>query len=172
MIKQLSLLVFIVLLNACDEDDHVHTEREYPPALLSFDVVDSYGTNSEFDLDPLYLNPYRFDGEFELFWSVDANGPYRVEFILNTSPEVEGGALLSSAWCGRGYSCDNHSYQYCYYKPTLSIHCERPQSSQLNPRADVAGIVRTLPGAYFIVAEVCDQDLLYCETASRRIVME
>jgi|GEM_PF-1891276 len=173
-----SFLVFasVIFLSACRatvSDGHYyggHHNASYhdgPPAIRSFDIVDSYATNSAFEYGPYAISPYINGGEFEVFWEVDRNNyaPYRVELFLNDRRRPYDGITLSSAWCDVGGEvCSSDlSYQYCEYDSDFTIRCDLPESNYSYGRKDVSVLFDSVPEDLYLVLEVCDESLFYCE---------
>lgn len=165
-IKSAIILISVICLSACrvEVDDGYH--HDTPPAIKYFDIVDSYLTNSAFEYGPYAVSPYVNDGEFEVFWEVDSYGysDYRVELFLNDRKRVDKGIRLSSAWCGAGESCSQGaSYQYCQYNTDLTINCDLPESDRRYGEKDISALFDTIPEDLYLVLEVCDDALFYCE---------
>lgn len=171
-LKRLLIPVALLALNACrtttyvEPGGHTYHTHDEPPAIYAFNMIDSYETNSEFEYTPLYVSPYINRGEFELFWNVDSDGPYRVELYINDTPDPDYGIRLSSEWCGPGEYCGNHSYQYCDYQSDLRMRCDLPESSVPYAERDIATLFYAVPERLYLVLEVCDESLVYCEYQS------
>lgn len=169
VLKIIIISGLVVFLSACHED-----EPFYPPELLAFHVVDSYGVNSEFEPDEfLSVSPYIDDGAFEINWSVRHHGEaYRTRFYLNDRNSPFGGILVSSNRCGPGRACNRDSYQYCYYTDDFLMGCERPESSEWEGYVDIAELILDIPETLYFVFEVCDLSDLDCEYSTRRVRLE
>lgn len=168
---KLTLLIVSVLgISACG-DAHYHYDDD-APILRSFNILDSYNTNSEFESGPYAVSPYLSDGVFELFWEVKSAYPYRVELFINDRRSPDFGVLLSSAWCGPGEPCGQYSYQFCRYRANLSMVCELPESLDTNPSQDISTLFNGIPEDLSFVLEVCDEDLIYCEYQSLDVSLE
>jgi len=180
--KFFTLLALALTLGACDGGYHEHVHDAYhdggqplddAPALLSFDVIDSYGSNSAFDLGAeLALSPYIDDGNFEIDWSVDTLSSYHIRFYLNDVDSIDNAILVASNTCGFGYACGNHSYQQCHYTEDFQMGCSRPESSSWQGYRDIGPLVAEVPQTAFLVVEACDSSDFYCEFATHQIQLE
>lgn len=169
MNTKLALTILITLsMSACRFEvvDHDFPEIE------SFDIVDSYNTNSEFEHGPYAISPYLADGVFEVFWSIDSYHPYRAELFLNDTSTPDFGIKISSDWCGPGEPCGRNSYQFCRYRSNLSMVCELPESYTTYREQDVSTLFNGIPEDLYLVLEVCNEDLLYCEYQSLPVTLE
>merc|ERR1712137_1532793 len=108
-------------LAACDDDHHSghhshHQSSRANPELYQFDIIDTYGTNSEFDdTTELALSPLVNAGQFEVFWQTQSDRDYYVELRFNDKPSTDGSRLITSDFCGPFYYCHDNQYQYCDY---------------------------------------------------------
>ena len=174
-LKLLFSILIVLSLSACRAGAGGDKHSSYPhdiPEIISFDIVDSYLTNSDFEPGPYAVSPYIDDGLFELFWHVESFHPYRVELYLNDRSYPDFGVLMSSAWCGFGESCGNESYQYCRYRDNLSMICELPESFSTYADRDISSLFTEIPEDLYFVLEVCDIDLFYCEYQSLAVSLE
>lgn len=170
--KTVSFVFIIGLLVSCSGED-AHYYDDLPPELVSFNVVDSYRTNSE--VEPraeLRLSPFLDNGEFELLWEVQPNVRYRAELLINDRPSLQGAISISTSWCGPGQDCGNFSYQYCDYKSDLRLECAAPEAISFAREVDIAPLFGEIPDTLHLILEVCDDELFYCEIRSRAIVFE
>ena len=173
-IKTVFLILSALFMSAC-RGGYVAEIRHHDhsiPELVSFNIVDSYETNSEFEFGPYQITPYLDNGIFEVFWEVDSYHPYRVELFVNDSSQPDFGTRLSSAWCGRGEYCGNFSYQFCRYRENLSVVCELPESLETNEVEDISYLFTGIPEDLYLILEVCDEDLFYCEYDSIPVTFE
>ena len=140
------------------------------PNLRAFNIVDSFGVNTEFDGNiPLELSPFIDDGLFEIFWDVDNifDGfaeDYQVNFLINDSPQVFRSLLITSNFCGPFERCDSFASQFCFYEDNLSMTCERPNSNDLDVTVDISELFVSIPQRLFFILEVCDVDGFACDT--------
>lgn len=180
-IKFILSIAATIGLSACgsgyDEYHEDHYGESHPvysdaPEIVSFNMIDSYEINSEFERDPLRLSPYVDNGLFELFWEIDTRTPHRVEMYLNDRPTTDRGILMSSSWCGAGENCGRNSYQFCRYRGDLTMTCELPESIITYADRNISSLINNLPEQAYFVLEVCDEDLFYCEYSSLRVTLE
>lgn len=170
-IKIIFALALTGILTGCKV--HVDGNHHEIPYIDQFDIIDSYGVNSEFQPDTaLAASPYVDDGFFELFWSAGTSARHRVELIINDTPTIQGGILLSSAWCGYGEHCTEYSYQHCWYRSDFTIQCEYPESTRLNSRRNISELIHQIPESLYLVLEVCDEDTLICDQRHQRVIFE
>ena len=102
------ILPIIFGLAGCG-DDSVEVSLGYSyndTELHQFDVIDSYGTKSEFDSTyNLAIYPYINSGAFDLFWDIRADYDYIFDFRINTTPTLAGSQLVFSGYCDSLSSC-------------------------------------------------------------------
>lgn len=148
--------------------DHGHID---PPYLTDFHIVDTYGTNTEFEPGlELALSPYANLGEFEVYWNVVGDEDYFVELRFNDVPSTSGSRLISSDLCGPGLYCHSHQYQYCDYSSDFYIDCENASGDW---QGDYIGDwVHSIPQYAYLVLQVCDTSFFYCESEIREVVVE
>lgn len=147
------------------------------PVLRSFNIVDSFGVNTEFDGNiPLEISPFIDDGLFEIFWDVDNifdgfSEDYQVNFLVNDSPQPFRSLLITSNFCGPFERCDSFGSQFCFYEDDLSITCERPNSSDLDVNVDISELFVSIPERLFFILEVCDVDGFSCDVDSWPVLL-
>lgn len=130
----------------------------YTPELLSFDLYDSYDVDTRVDHQtPLALNPYYYEGLFDVFWRVNSLEDYRVELRINDSPSPAASYLLHAERCGVGLWCDQSGNLLCEYTSHFSLSCEG------EPLVDVSPLFPNLPQELFLILQVCDLNSSYCE---------
>lgn len=171
--KLFSLFTIIILLSACQEDSHGHRDDPSPPAdvrLGQFDVIDTYGTNSEFESADLALSPYINFGEFEVFWNAFSDYDYFIELRFNTEPSTSGSRLISSELCSPFFYCYDHQYQFCDYTAGLDIVCE--SSSGDIQSAYIGDMLPNIPQEGYLILQVCDTGFFQCEYESLFVSME
>ncbi|MFT5084881.1 MAG: hypothetical protein ACI9Y1_002937 [Lentisphaeria bacterium] len=183
-----SLIIIAFTLTACGAEVHssLHIEDDYyeddnyvteyhpisePPHLFQFHIIDTYGTNTEFD-EFIFtaLSPYINAGEFEVYWEMESDEDYWVELRINDYPTTDGSLLISSDYCGPYYFCHDQQYQFCEYTPGLSINCETP--SEEFHSAYIGGLLYTLPQDLYLILQICDSNFYYCEYETRRVSLE
>lgn len=173
-LKALTIVLSAALLSACgaegdynDHDDH----REDPPALNQFHIIDTYSTNSEFDTNTdLAISPIINAGEFEVFWQVNSDVDYYVEFRINDRATPDGSRLISSELCGPFSFCHNNQYQFCDYSNSLDISCE--SSSNRQQTTYIGDFLPNIPQDAYFILQVCDSAFFYCEYEARHVSIE
>lgn len=149
-------------------DDHHHSDK---PVLTTFEMVDTYNTNSEFEPDEtLYISPYINSGYFDIYWNIFSDYDYFVEFRFNTDATTVGSRLITSEWCGPGLDCDDHQYQYCEYTSDFYLECE--SGSGLFQMEYIGDMIHQIPQSAYFIVQVCDTSFFYCESQIRHVVME
>ncbi|WP_096085624.1 hypothetical protein [Agaribacterium haliotis] len=151
--------------------DHQYPGSTEAPRLISFNLVDSYQNASE-QQHTLSISPYIDDGLFETNWQVDSSERHRVELFINNRASLESALRLSSSWCGPNQDCGWDSYQYCYYQQDFSVQCELPQNTELQPAVDTSILFEQLPESLYLILEICDSELFYCEYRSQPLSFE
>ncbi len=138
--------------------------------MREFHVIDTYGTNTEFDNIDLALSPFINAGEFEVFWDVRSDYDYFVELRFNDRPTTDGSRLISSELCGPYFYCDDHQYQFCDYTSGLTLECE---TSSGDFQYDYIGdLLYTIPQDAYLILQVCDTRFYYCEYDVLPVSME
>ncbi|GAB1256896.1 hypothetical protein NBRC116494_13980 [Aurantivibrio plasticivorans] len=173
-------LAFITLLIVgCNTESSRDTviiieEDSPPPRLDAFHLVDSYGVSSEESPNSdLVLNPYLYNGEFEVFWDVTSERDYAVEIRLNDQPTYENSRLISTDYCGTALECESTGLQFCNYYSDFSMSCDPPNT--INPGQYVTFFedwVYQLPQQLYMLVDVCDTESNYCEYSVREILVE
>lgn len=158
-------------LTACGSggDSHHHNDDvvivHYPPELHSFQLVDSYGFNSDDDPNVIpALSPFVDGGLFEVYWDVHAMDDYTVELRINDRPSFVNSRLVSNDYCGAGLSCDLEGALWCEYNKDFSLTCDPPEVE--NPgvyRTYVDDWIFELPQRLYFLLEVCDTVTTSCE---------
>ncbi len=196
--KLIAIAATATLLSAC-HDGHYHAEASYhyddhhyddyyyeeyyyeetyyessyndSPVLSTFEIVDTYNTNSEFEPEEtLYISPYINSGYFDIYWNIFSDYDYFVEFRFNTEATTVGSRLISSEWCGPGLDCENHQYQYCEYTSDFYLECESGSGSfQMEYIGDM---IQEIPQSAYFIVQACDTSFFYCESQIRHVVME
>ena len=179
----LKLLILLLgsslFLAACDDDyhdDHHHDTTiiitdDDEPALYDFHIIDTYGTNTEFDeYTDLALSPLINAGQFEVFWQVESDVDYHLELRFNDKPSTAGSRLLNAEFCGPYYYCHDHQYQYCDYTNGLNIRCESASGDVQS--AYVGDLLYEVPQDMYLILQVCDSGFFYCEYQTIHVSME
>lgn len=148
------------------------------PELLAFNIVDSYGVNTEYNGNiPLSVSPFVDSGFFEIFWDVDNfdfgfQEDYQVNFYINDAPTVRNSILISANYCGPFDRCNDFGYQQCFYNDNLSVTCELPNSGAIDATVDISDLFISIPEPLYFVLEICDDLGIYCETDAWPVLME
>jgi len=170
------IVAFVALtISACGgttyiehHDDHHYVET---PSLYQFHVIDTYGTNTEFDAPiELALSPYVNSGHFEAYWDLASEGDYFTELRINDIPSTDGSRLITSDMCGPYYPCHDNQYQFCEYTADFDISCETPSGDF--QREYVGDMIDDIPDDLYLIFQVCDSSFFYCEYETRRVSME
>jgi len=166
-------------LSACGgggggDDHHPVQPVVPPPALIGFDVVDSYGVDSAAHVDPLLrLNPYEDSGQFEIYWDADNADDYTVQLRVNEGPYLAGSRLISEAWCGPGLDCDLQGVFFCDYYADFSFSCGQPGSEPIDwPITRVDDMVFELPQRLHLILDLCDLHSPACEYRTQAVWLE
>lgn len=169
--KSFTLVVALTcfLLGACGGggDSPGGQPINYTPQLRTFDMLDSYGVDTAFSKAPLALNPWLYQGAFEVYWSVRSREDYRVSVLINDAPEVSHSLEVYSQICGPGRWCDQTGSLICDYGADLTMRC-----ANRSLREDIAVLFQTLPESLYLILEICDLDSPYCEFSWYPVWME
>ncbi len=165
------LLVCALSLAGCGGSDEVHVivppPVNYTPELRSFDLLDSYDVDTRFDdHTPLALNPYLYDGLFDIYWRANSLEDYRLEVLINDRPEISRSLLVYSERCGAGRNCDQGGSLICEYTPHFTMGCG------LGSDIDLAPLIHSVPQEVYLILQVCDIDSPYCEFSYYPVWME
>jgi hypothetical protein len=160
------ILVLCVLLTACggEADTHFYNPS---PNLVSFDVVDSYGVDTATSNQPLVINPYIYNGLFDVFWRANSLEDYRVNVRINSIASVNNSILVYSDVCGIGRACDQGGNLICEYTPDFYLSCNNARHPM-----DIAELIKRVPQDLYLVLEVCDLDSPYCGYLYHRVSMQ
>ena len=162
MFKPALLLTFFIsslLLVGCGggsvEVSATYSNDVDDPELRQVDIIDTYGTNSEFEgVSSLAISPYINNGEFEVFWDILSNDDYYVDVRINTVPALAGSQLIFSDYCDSDYSCYDHQYLYCQYHSDFDVVCENYLGDvQVD---NITGMIDTIPQRLFLIVDTCD----------------
>lgn len=174
------LLVVCATLFACGEhyDDYYHDNGDHhagntvdTPILHQFHMIDTYGTNSEFDpVTHLAVSPFINAGQFEIFWDTQSTFDYFVEVRINDAPTTDRSRLISSNLCGPDYYCHDHQYQFCDYSSGFDIFCEASDGSLQSEY--IGDLIETIPQDLYFILQVCDTGFYYCEYETRAVSVE
>lgn len=155
-----ALVLLISLLAACGGSSAVSEPgEEYLPELRSFDIIDSYDTDTAVPKHPpLALSPYYYDGLYEVFWAVDSLEDYTVSLRINDRASIAGSLLISSQVCGAGRLCDQRGNWVCEYTNDFYMSCDNSSRE-----VDIYPLIRQLPQLVYLLLEICDRNSGYCE---------
>jgi hypothetical protein len=145
-----------LFLTACGGETRVADPR---PELQAFDIIDSYDTDTAVPQHaPLVLDPYLYDGLFEIFWRVNSAEDYRVSLLINDQPTIANSLRIHSQVCGAGLRCDQSGNWICEYTTDFYLSCDTGERE-----IDILPLVDKLPQRLYLFMEICDQDSGYCE---------
>jgi hypothetical protein len=158
-----ALLVITFMLAGCDEDTTVVVAPvqvvNYTPELRYFDMVDSYGVDTAKPGNtPLTLDPYLYNGLFDVSWSVNSLEDYRVNIRINDGTGVSNSVLVYSEICGLNRACDQSGAVICEYTSDQYLSCNNS-----NRPTDIRLLFRSIPQDLYFMLEVCDLDSSYCD---------
>ena len=165
--KITALMAISFLLTACGGDGGDSHAFNPHPTLIHFDIVDSYGVDSATSSAPLAINPYLYNGLFDIFWDVNSIEDYRINIRINDAPGVANSFLVYSEICGAGRACDQDGNVICEYTSDLTLSCNNAS----NP-TDISALFRAIPQDLYMVFEICDLNSPYCAYDFRRVLME
>ena len=176
--KKLLLIVFTALISlmgcsgeSSESSETVIVVSEPDPELRQFDMVDTYGTNSEFEpVSNLAVSPFIQGGEFELFWNIHSHFDYYVDFRINTSPTLSGSQLVFSDYCDSLFSCHDYQYLYCDYQSDFDIVCENYLGE--TQVAYIGDYIERIPQTLYFILDTCDGHGLNCTYQAIPVVME
>lgn len=139
----------------------------YTPELRSFDLLDSYDVDTRYDdHTPLALNPYAYEGLFDIFWRANSLEDFRLQVLVSDEPHPDDALLIYSERCGAGRQCDQGGSLICEYTPHFTMGCG------LGPDVDISLLVRQVPQEVYLLLQVCDIDSTYCEFSHFPVWME
>lgn len=168
MKKIITLTLISFVLTACGGGDGKSAHSFNPkPTLLHFDIVDSYGVDTATSSAPLAINPYLYNGLFDVFWDVNSIEDYRINIRINDAPAVSNSFLMYSEICGAGRACDQSGNVICEYTSDLTLSCNNATNL-----TDISVLFKTIPQDLYMVFEICDIDSPYCVYNFRRVLME
>ncbi|MDO3384968.1 hypothetical protein QWI17_03830 [Gilvimarinus sp. SDUM040013] len=147
----------LVAITGCNESAHSGGHSGPPPAppqeIDNFALVDSYGVDSGVSRDvPLELDPYLYDGIFEIYWDVTRGGGY--DFFLSVSPtaDINNSVTVYSEYCGPGEICGVSGYAICQYTADFTLGCSDQAAM------DVYDVFYEVPQTLHFFAETCGID--------------
>lgn len=154
-------LIACVILSACDDEHSYSAYHHDEPILQEFNIVDSYGNDSA-DSHAQYfrINPYVNRGNYEVYWHVDSDSPYQVEFLLGDSAYIDDATLLYSETCGDGlgYGCGDYGSQNCRFELDDSISC-----GDWFDTTYIGHYLYFMPQPLYLFFQICDEFGDYCE---------
>ncbi|RYZ99042.1 MAG: hypothetical protein EOO68_12955 [Moraxellaceae bacterium] len=168
--KIIAILSMGIILTACGGgggDSREPHPFNPTPTLIHFDIVDSYGIDTATSSQLLALNPYLYNGLFDIFWDVNSIEDYRINVRINDRPTVTSSFLIYSEICGEGAACDQEGNVICEYTSDLTLSCNNAS----NP-TDISALFSEIPQELYLVFEVCDMDSPYCEFNYHKVLME
>lgn len=151
--KILLLIIGCTLLTACKTSKNHYDPppvTQQPVTLTEFAVVDSYGVDSGvYPADPLTLDPYAYDGLFEVYWDVSPNRDYSYYLSVGPTPNVADSVTFYDAACGPGLFCDRTGYEVCSYSLNYDISCANQAP------VNVSSWIYEVPQTLYLFSEVC-----------------
>lgn len=151
----IACLLFPLLLAACNEDSV--SPSTYVPELDSFDMIDSYDQDTARPHGNLALNPYLYDGLFDVFWSAYSRESYSVNFRINNRPSIANSLLVHSEPCDPNRRCNQAGNFICTYTSDFYLACGTSDWVDIQP------LFSQVPQTLYLFMEVCDGDSSYCE---------
>lgn len=163
------ILLTLVIFGCGGSSSAVHEEppHNYTPELYSFDLVDSYGTNTAVSNEVLVLDPTINYGLFDVYWKVNSLEDYRVNFLINDYPDLIDSVLISTERCGAGLWCDQGGGLVCEYNINLTVSCDTEADT-----TDISYLFQEIPQTLYLIVEICDIDSSYCEFDYYPVIME
>lgn len=139
--------------------------------LRQFDVVDTYGNNSEFDsIADLAISPYINGGIFDLFWDIRTDYDYIVDFRINTTPTLAGSQLVFSDYCDSLSSCYNNQYLFCEYQSDFDMICENFRGD--TQAAYIGDYINRIPQTLYLILDTCNGEGFNCNYQAIPVLME
>jgi hypothetical protein len=162
----------LLLISGCNYSVSVSTGSSHAdPELNQFDIIDTDGTNSEFEpIANLSISPYVNAGRFELFWDIHADHDYSVDFRINSGPSLTGSALIYSEICSPGSPCHDNQMLYCDYQTDFDVVCENANADA--EFGNIDRLVNQIPQTLYFILDVCDTFSGYCELQAIPVLME
>ncbi|MBU2886477.1 hypothetical protein KO507_11950 [Gilvimarinus agarilyticus] len=153
--KGFILCIALAGLVGCNESHRSASITAPPPlqTLDSFVLVDSFGVDSEVSSHtPLEIDPYYYDGVFEIYWGVERGSQY--DFYLSVGPtaNINDSLTVYSESCGPGQYCGFTGGAICQYSADFTLGCAD------QPAVDIYDIFVEVPQAMYLFAEACDRD--------------
>lgn len=154
----ITLVAAVFLLAGCNESHHQggHSNPPPPPPpqqMDKFAMVDSFGIDSGIDKNtPLELDPYYYDGIFEIYWDVTRASSY--DFFLSVGPtaDINDSVTVYAEYCGPGEICGVSGYAICQYTADFTLGCAD------QPSVDVYDVFYEVPQTLHFFAEACGMD--------------
>lgn len=139
----------------------------YTPDLIRFDIVDSYGVDTANSTAPLYINPSRDFGLFDVDWQVNSLEDYKVNIRINDRAGIANSLPIYSEICGQGRACDQSGAVICEYTSDYLLSCNN------NVPEDIIELFPAgAPQSLYLILEVCDLNSSYCAYDYYPVLME
>jgi hypothetical protein len=168
--KLLHMMICLLVtfgLTACESGDELHIHYSSAPELYSFNMIDSYGVNTELDhTTALALHPYEYGGWFDLSWEVGSRRDYFVEVSINDRPVWDDTAVIGEGLCGAGLACGSWGAFICRYDSDFYLGCGQTESEADFNQISVYHLIDDLPQRVFLNLRVCDAAGGGCEMNS------
>ncbi len=140
----------------------------YTPELHRFDMVDSYGTDTaDPGSTPLAINPFLYDGLFDVFWEVNSLEDYQVNIRINDSAGIYNSLLVYSEICGLNRACDQAGGVICEYTSDYMLSCNNNA-----PKYIYSLFPYGSPESLYLLLEICDLNSTYCAYDYYPVLME
>lgn len=169
------ILPIIFGLTGCG-DDSVEVSLGYnysdnDTELYQFNVIDSYGTDSEFDsISSLAISPYINGGAFDLYWDIRTDYDYIVDFRINTTPTLAGSQLVFSDYCDSLSSCYDNQYLFCEYQSDFNMICENFKGD--TQAAYIGDYIDRIPKTLYLILDTCNGEGFNCSYQAIPVLME
>ena len=149
-------LLLCLVLAACGGEPETYSYNP-TPNLVGFDIVDSYGVDTAQSRAPLIIDPYIYNGLFDIFWRANSLDDYRVNVRINSVADTYNSILIYSDICGAGHACDQGGSLVCEYTTDFYLSCNNARHP-----ADIASLMKRVPQDLYLILEVCDLDSPFC----------
>ncbi len=165
---RLGLMIYLLCLLGCRTEVAADDGRDYTPSLRHFDLLDSYDQDTaKPPYTPLAMNPYKYEGVFDVSWQVNSLEDYSVHLWVNDRPDLRNALLVQSDICGQGLWCDQSGSYPCQYTSDLYLSCD----ANTEP-LDIAPLFAQVPQQLYLFLEVCDRNSSYCEYDYYPVIFE
>lgn len=156
MKNNLVVLLSCFLLSACGGEE---TERTFNPSpvLVAYNIVDSYGVDTQYSTKALAIDPFVYNGLFDVFWKVNSLDDYRVNIRVNSTADIPNSLIIYSEICGAGRACDQGGNVICEYTSDYYLSCNNARHP-----TDIVSLMKRVPQTLYLMLEMCELDSPYC----------